>query len=201
MDIEAQSCRFSRASTDVANTAFSQSSQLHAPFSQLALAIQSLNGNTILVMVPVQKAANGEQAWTRIRELARQASIAHQLEDWTQGIFAKQAVGTAKIQQVPYLSFAVLSCIYHPRADMATFRPRRAMTEIPSCASESACMNTSMIRYSPKLLNTQAYCPGSATIFLATSASPSRLRRPRILTARTSSSYTECLTESRLLGC
>lgn len=86
MDIEAQSCHFSRASTDVDQTAFSPSSQLHTPFSQLALAIQNLNGNTILVMVPVQKAANGEQAWTRIRELAREASIAHQLEDWTQGI-------------------------------------------------------------------------------------------------------------------
>ena len=67
---------------------------------QLALAIRSMNGNSVLVLIPVQRVVNGEQTWSYIGDFLKRISITHHRGTWIETLFAKDVVGTAYIQQV-----------------------------------------------------------------------------------------------------
>ncbi|MCJ1456751.1 hypothetical protein MMC28_007115 [Mycoblastus sanguinarius] len=67
--------------------------------SSWPIAIQSLEGNAFLILVPIDKPKNGEQAWSRIRERVLRVSSEHVPEDWISMILAKTVVGTGKVQQ------------------------------------------------------------------------------------------------------
>ena len=84
-------------------TAFVLKATMQYPVSdlaQLALAIRSLNGNSILVLIPVQRVVNGEQTWSYIGDFLKRVSTTHHRGTWIETLFAKDVVGTADIHQV-----------------------------------------------------------------------------------------------------
>lgn len=107
-DIEAQPSRFSCTSTIVGSTASFPTKQSVGDLAQLALAIRSLNGNSILVLIPVQRIVNGEQTWSCIGDFLQRVSTTHHRGTWIETLFTRDAVGTAYIHQVYTLFTTVL---------------------------------------------------------------------------------------------
>ena len=99
-DIEAQPARFSWPSTNTDSTASFHTKPSFSNSAQLALAIRSLNGSSILVLIPVQRVVNGEQSWSYIGDFLKRVSTTHHRGTWIEMLFAKDVVGTAYIQQV-----------------------------------------------------------------------------------------------------
>ena len=98
-DIEAQPSRISWASTNTGNTASLHQTYSISDLAQLALAIRSLNGNSILVLIPVQRVVNGEQTWSCIGDFLRRVSTTNHRGTWIESLFARDVVGTAYIHQ------------------------------------------------------------------------------------------------------
>lgn len=99
-DVEAQPSRISWASNNTGNTASLRSTCSNSHIAQLALAIRNLNGNSILVLIPVQRVANGEQTWSCIGDFLRRVSTTNHRGTWIESLFARDVVGTAYIHQV-----------------------------------------------------------------------------------------------------
>ena len=99
-DIEAQPSSSSWASTNTVNTACLHTMHSVKDLAQLALAIRGLNGNSILVLMPVQRVVNGEQTWSCIGEFLRRVSTTNHRGTWIESLFARDVVGTAYIHQV-----------------------------------------------------------------------------------------------------
>ena len=106
-DIEAQPSRFARASTNNGSTASFQKKHSISDLAesvdnlaQLALAIRSLNGDSILVLIPIHTVVSGEQTWSCIGNFLRRVSTTHHRGTWIETLFARDVVGTAYIHQV-----------------------------------------------------------------------------------------------------
>lgn len=107
-DIEAQPSRISWASTNTGNTASLHTTHSTSGLAQLALAIRGLNGNSILVLIPLQRVANGEQTWSCIGDFLRRVSTTNHRGTWIESLFARDVVGTAYIHQVSSLFIIAL---------------------------------------------------------------------------------------------
>lgn len=55
----------------------------------LVVAIQCLDGTSVLILVPINQSDNGEVVWTCIRQKVEQACRVHRLDDWLSRCFAK----------------------------------------------------------------------------------------------------------------
>ena len=158
-DIEAQPSSSSWASTNAVNTA-----SLHMMYSvknltQLALAIRSLNGNSILVLVPVQRVVNGEQTWSCIGDFLRRVSTTNHHGTWIERLFARDVVGTAYIHQVFRLFIVAL---LSSSRSLSRICPWVALTtvnhQITPCDSilSVPCFRVSLRGYKHDTLFTQA---------------------------------------------
>ena len=106
---EAQPSRISWASINTGNTASLHPTHSISNLAQLALAIRSLNGNSILVLIPVRRVANGEQTWSCIGDFLRRVSTTNHRGTWIEAFLARDVVGTAYIHQVsPIFKIALL---------------------------------------------------------------------------------------------
>lgn len=99
-DIEAPLGRFSRSSNKIGSTASLNIQHPVSDLVSLALAIRSLNGNSILVLIPVQRVVNGEQTFSCIRAFLQRVSTTNHRGTWVETFFARDVVGTAYIDQV-----------------------------------------------------------------------------------------------------
>ena len=158
-DIEAGPGRFSCASTSTNSTPSFPTKPSFSNPAQLALAIRSLNGNSILVLIPVQRVFNGEQTWSCIGEFLQRISTTHHRGTWIETLFARDVVGTADIDQVsPLFKKALLPSLRSlPRTS-----PCVALTtvnhQIASCDPilSVPCFRVSLREYKHDTLFTQA---------------------------------------------
>lgn len=101
-DLEAQLCINTdlKASTTFRLNIASYPWQNSPSTCQWGLAVQGLNETAVLILLPVDFAASGEEVWSLVREQLNGAPIAEHAKTWLSSILAKTVVGTAKIQQV-----------------------------------------------------------------------------------------------------
>ena len=158
-DIEAKPGRFSRTSTNIGSTASFHTKHSVSDLAQLALAIRSLNGNSILVLVPVQRVVNGEQTWSYVGDFLKRVSSTHHRGTCIETLFARDVVGTAYIHQVsPHFKTALLPS---PRS-LPRKSPYVALTtvnhQITPCDSilSVPCFRVSLRGYKHDTLFTQA---------------------------------------------
>ena len=158
-DIEAQSGRFFRASTSIGRTAPFHTKHSVSDVVPLALAIRNLNGNSILVLVPVQRVANGEQIWSWIGDFLQRVSTTHHRGTWIEMLFARDVVGTAYIHQVSPLFTTALPpasrSLHHTSPCVALTTVNHQITPCDSLLSVP-CFRVSLRRYKHDTLFTQA---------------------------------------------
>ena len=158
-DIEAQSSSSIRASTNTVNTACLHTMHSVKDLAQLALAIRSLNGNSILVLMPVQRVVNGEQTWSCIGDFLRRVSTTNHRGTWIETFFARDVVGTAYIHQVSSLFIIALPpssrLLPRPSPYVALTTVNHQITPCDSILSVP-CFRVSLRGYKHDTLFTQA---------------------------------------------